>query len=130
MRRSGAGCFFRSTCLNNNDRLAESDLAGGRKKRSCVAHRLHIKENALRVGIVAEVINKIAPSHVEHGSCRDDRAEANLFLLAPIENRGLQRTALAEKCDATFFGQSLCEGCVEPDGGIHEAHTVWADQSQ
>ena len=80
--------------------------------------------------IIAEVINEIAPSDIEHGTGGDDRAEAHVFLFAPIQNRRLQRAALAQKSHAAFSRNSLCEGGVEIGCGIHESHAVGSEQPQ
>src|SRR5579864_2137218 len=82
------------------------------------------------MGIVAKMIDEIAPADVEHGACGDDGAEADVFTLAPVEDGSLQRAALAQECDAAFLGQRLCEGGIQADGWIHESHTVGSNQSQ
>ncbi len=128
--RGSAGSGLGASGFDHDDRLAESNLARRRKERSRVAHRLHVNENALGVGIVAEVINEIAPADIEHRAGRNDRAEAHVLLLAPIENRRLQCAALAEESHAAFFRHGLREGGVEADRGIHESHAVGPDQAQ
>ena len=128
--RGSAGSGLGTSSLNYDDRLAESNLASCGKEGSRVTHRFHVYENALGVGIVAEIIDEIAPADIEHRSGRHDRAEAHVLLLAPVENGGLQCAALAEERNAAFLRHGFRECGIETDRGIHEAHAVGPDQAQ
>ena len=64
--------------LDHDDRFRERDFARGGKKRTRVADRFHVKQDAARVRIVAEMINQIAPVHIEHRADGDEGAEAEL----------------------------------------------------
>ena len=82
------------------------------------------------MGIVAKIINKIAPAHIEHRAGGNDGAEAHLLAPAPVQNRGLQRAALAQKRDAPFMRHRICEGRIQPDRRVHESHAVRPQQAQ
>jgi len=73
--------------FNYDNRLAKSNLASCGKEGPRVTHRLHVDENALGVGIVSEIVDKIAPADIEHRARRHDRAETDVLLPAPIEDR-------------------------------------------
>src|SRR5215813_6818676 len=89
---------FRAASLDQNDGLLERHFARRGKKRSGVAaDRLHIKENAVRKGIISEVGDEIAPTHIGHGSDRDERAEAHPLAETPVEDGRAQSPALAKK---------------------------------
>src|SRR5579862_9455369 len=115
MRCSCTRGGFGASSFDDDDGLAKRDLACSRKKGARVAHRFHVEQNALGVGIVAEVIDEISPAYVEHGAGGNNGAESHVFLLAPVEDGGLQRAALAKKCDAAFLRHCIGETGIEPD---------------
>ena len=83
----------------------------------------------LSVRIVAEVVDQIPPTHIQHGAGRDDRTEAYLLQLAPIENRSQQGSALAQKRYVAGTRRVLGEGSVQPDCRIHYAQAIGANQA-
>ena len=85
--------------LDRDDWFRKRNFACSGKKRTRVAHRFHVKQNAARVRIVAEMINQIAPVHIGHGTDGNERAEPELGRSAPIENRRAKRAALTDKPD-------------------------------
>ena len=83
----------------------------------------------MSVRIIAKVIDQVAPTHIQHRACRDDCTEAHLLTLAPVEDRGQQRSALAEKGDTPRSRHILGKGGVETDRRIHHAQAVGTDQA-
>ena len=75
------------------------------------------------------MINQIAPADIQHRAERDERAEADIFLQAPIQNRRAERAALAQKTDAAWFRHVGGERGVELGAGNHHAQTVRADNA-
>ena len=51
----------------------------------------------LRPGIVAEVVDQVAPADVQHGADGDEGAEADHLPQAPVQDGRAERAALAEK---------------------------------
>src|SRR5215207_3799148 len=87
--RGGGG----ASGLNNDNRLAECDFTGGGQERTRVANRLHVDDDTLRLWVAAQVVNQVAPTHVEHRANGDKSAETDVFAEAPIEYRGAERPA-------------------------------------
>ena len=85
MRGCRARRCFGSAGLDGDDRLAERDLPRGREKRTGVPDGLHVDEDALRMGIVAEALDQVAPADVNHGAHRNEGAESHQLAPAPIE---------------------------------------------
>src|SRR5687768_6272856 len=90
-RRSGA------PSLDDDNRLAEGDFTRSRQERASIAYRFHVDDDAVRLRVIAEVINQVAPADIKHGANRDESAEADVFLKAPVENRCAERAALADE---------------------------------
>ena len=81
MRRRRLRRGFGASRLDHDDRLSQRHFARGRKKRSRIADRLHVDHNAVGMRIVPQIIDQVAPSHIEHGADRHESAESHLFLL-------------------------------------------------
>src|ERR1700693_3956422 len=79
--------------------------------------------------IVAKVVDEVAPTDIQHGTGRDNRAEAHLFQLAPVEDGRQQRSALAKEGHITRPRRILGEGSVQTDGWIHDPQAVGANQA-
>src|SRR5690606_33539162 len=79
--------------------------------------------------IVTKVIDQIAPAHIEHGADRNEGAKADVLLQTPIENRGTERTTLADKRYITWSGNRACKGGVQTTSWVHQAQTVGADDA-
>ena len=113
MRAGRMRCCFRSSRLNDDDWFAESHFACSGKEGACVADGFHIQKNALRLRVLAKKRNQISPTHIEHRAGRDDGAESNLFLKAPIKDCRQQGSALTEEGYVASPGDVLCKGRVE-----------------
>ena len=72
--------------LNHNNRLGQGHLPRRRQKRSRVANRLHIDDDAVGMGVIAQVVDQVAPAHIEHRTQGDKGAKADIFPQAPIQN--------------------------------------------
>ncbi len=115
--------------LDDDDRLRESHLASGREEGAGVADRLHVDDDAPGRRVVSEVVDDVAPAHVEHRAERDDRAEADLLAGAPVENGREERAALAHEADGPGCGDPRRERRVEAGRGAHHAEAVRPDDS-
>ena len=78
------------TNFDDNDRFGQCHLASGGEKRARVSDALHVDDDAPRMRIIAEVVNEIAPVHIEHRADRDKSAEADVLSKAPIQDRCAQ----------------------------------------
>ena len=123
------GGGFRPACLHYDDRLIERNFASGGEKRARLADRFHVHDNAVGARVVAEIIDEVAPAHVEHGADRNEGAEAHLLFLAPIQNRGAQGAALANESDVSGAGDVDREGGVEPADRIHHSQAIGPNQA-
>src|SRR5579863_10714612 len=88
---------FRTSRFDHYDGLVERNLSCRGEKGARVADGLHVKEDAVCLGIVSEKRNQVSPAHVQHRTGGDDRAESDLFLETPVEDGCEERAALAEK---------------------------------
>src|ERR1700722_20823245 len=94
VRSCSAGSGLGPASLYDDDGFRKSNLAGSGQKRAGIYHRLHVEQNALGMRIVAEVVDQISPTHIEHGTRGNDCAEPNLLAMAPVEDGAQQRSAL------------------------------------
>ena len=83
----------------------------------------------LVLGIVAEVINQVAPVDIEHRADGDEGAEADVFAQAPVENGGAEGAALADEADGAGLGDGAGEGGIEAGMRHHHAQAVRADEA-
>ena len=90
MRSRSLGRLRRASGLDHDDRLVERNFACRRQERAGVADRFHVNHDAVRPRIAAEVVDQVAPAHVQHRTGRDERAEAHVLAQAPVENRRQQ----------------------------------------
>ena len=72
VRGGGLGGGLGAAGLDDDDRLGQGDLARRREERPGVADRFHVDDDALRVGIVAQEIDQVAPVDVEHRADGDE----------------------------------------------------------
>ena len=93
VRSGGTRGFLGAAGLHHDDRLLQRHLADGRQERARVAHGLHVDDDGVGVGVVAEVVDEVAPADVGHGAERDDGAEADTLAQAPVEDGGDERAA-------------------------------------
>src|SRR5581483_2199748 len=108
----------------------ERHLARRRQKGPDIAHRFHVQQDAAGGRVIAEVINEVAPSHIQHRAGGDKCTEAHLFPQAPVEDGRAQGPALAQERDVAGSRSLLRERGVQADGGIHQAEAVGAQQPQ
>ena len=128
--RGSRPCRLRAaSALEDDDRFSQRYLARRREEGACVAHRLHVDEDALRPPIVVEVVDHVAPPDVQQGPQGDEGAEADVFLKAPVEDGGLQRAALAEEGDLAFAGHRPRERRVQAGEGGHDPEAVRPDDA-
>ena len=66
------GCGLGPADLDDYDGLCKGDLPCGRKERPGIPDGLHVDYNALGVGVIAQIVNEVAPIHIEHGSDGDE----------------------------------------------------------
>ena len=87
----------RSARLHDDDRLRARDLARRGEEGARVADGLHVQDDRVGLGVVAEMVDEVAPADVGHRAERDDAAEADALAQAPVEDRGDERAALADE---------------------------------
>ena len=74
--------------------------------------------------------NEVAPADIEHGADGNEGAETDHFALAPVENRGAERAALADEGDAAGTGDFGGEGGIQTDVGVHQSETIRSDNAE
>src|ERR1019366_9682414 len=84
----GFGGAFSPARFDDDDRLSQRHFAGGREEAARVADRLHVDDDALRVGIIPEVADEVAPADVEHGTDGNECTETDHFPQRPVEHGG------------------------------------------
>ena len=80
-------------------------------------------------GVLSEIRNQVSPAHVQHRAGRNDRAESDICLKTPIQNRRQQGSTLAEKRHIPRLRDVPCEGRVEPQTRIHHPEAVRSDEA-
>ena len=128
----GGGRFRGGTSaadFEHDDGLAQRDFTRGGQEAARIPHRLHVADDALRVGIVAEPVNQIPPTHIDHGADGDEAAEPHLLAQAPVQHRRAERSALAEEGDAAGARRVLAETRVEARMRHHETEAVRPEQA-
>lgn len=70
--------------LDDDDGLAQRHLAGRRQKRPRIPDGFHVEDDAVGMGILAQVVDEIPPAHIQHRSQGDKGAKADIFLQAPV----------------------------------------------
>src|SRR5690606_30978049 len=81
----------------------------------------------LRARVVPEVLDQIAPAHVQHAARGNDAAEADLLALAPVEDRREERPALTDERDVPRASHAARERRVQPPQRVHDAEAVRTD---
>ena len=105
VRRGGLGGGLGAARLDHDDRLASAPPRAPPKEGAGVADRLHVDQDALRVRVVAEVVDQVAPADVEHRADGDEGAEADLLAQAPVEDGGASAPLWLRK--ATLPGRAI-----------------------
>ena len=127
MRSGGLGGGFGAADLDQDDRLGERHFAGGGKERARVADRLHVHHDRAGVGIVAELVDKIAPADIKHRAERHESAEADILAQAPIQHGGAERAALAEEGHPAGLGHAGRKRGVQLRARRHDTEAIRAD---
>ena len=93
----GFGGGVGATDFDDNDGLGQRHFARGGEESARVADGFHVANNAPGMRVVAEIVDEIAPADIEHRANRDEAAEADVFLEAPVEDGRAERAALADE---------------------------------
>src|SRR5262249_18783496 len=124
-----AGAGLVPARLDDDDLLGAGRGPGGAEELADVADRLHVEDDAARVGVVAEVVDEVGEVHVEHGAHADEAAEADVGFPGPVEDGGADGAALAEQGDLAGPGHPGGEAGVEAADGVDDAQAVGADDA-
>ena len=76
------------------------------------------------MGIIAEIVNEIAPADIEHRAQGKKGAEADVFTKAPIQDRGAKGAALTDERNAAGASHACGKGRIEQRVGTHHAETI------
>ena len=129
VRGGGLGGGSRASGLDDDDRLGERDLARGREERTGVADRLHVDDDGMGARIAAEVVDQIAPVHVQHRADGDEAAEADILTHRPVQHRGAQGAALADEGHVAGPRHRVGKGRIQAENRVHHAQAVGADDA-
>ena len=128
MGRRGSRRLRGAARLHDDDRLRQRDLARRREEGARVADGLHVQDDRVGLGVVAEVVDEVAPADVGHRAERHDAAEADALTQAPVEDRRDERAALADERHPSSPGQRRREGRVQAGHGAHDPEAVRSDE--
>jgi hypothetical protein len=111
----GTGCG--SPALDGQNRLGIIWIARDRPRRlhqfAPAGDALQVHENDRGFGIVRQVVQQVHLVHVGLVAQADELAEADVFALGIVEDRGTQCPALGDECDAPFSRHGPGEAGVE-----------------
>src|SRR4029078_13524729 len=94
-----------------------------------VTNRLHVADDAFGLWIVAQVMDEVAPAHIEHRTDGDEGAESDIRFEAPVQNRGAERATLADEPDVPAPRHSFREGRVQAAIGRHDPKAIRTDDA-
>ncbi len=94
-----------------------------------VADRFHVDDDGMGARIAAEVVDEIAPVHVQHRADGDKAAEADIFTHRPVQHRRAQGAALADEGDVAGPGHRVGKGRIQAQNRVHHAQAVGADDA-
>src|ERR1043165_2960191 len=120
---------FSMADLDDNDWFGQRHLTRGREKSPRVANRLHVKNDALGMRVVTQIVDQIPPADIEHGTNGNESAEANIFAETPIENGRTQCAALTDETHITRAGHAGSEGCIQSRMGRHYPQAIGTDDA-
>src|SRR5215204_3544918 len=120
-------CGLRASGFDHYYRLGQGGLAGRREERAGVTDGLHVDDDALRVRVVAEVVDQISPAHVHHRAHADERREPDVLHKALVQDGREQSPALTQKSHVARAGDGAGESGVEARGWFHYAEAVGTD---
>ena len=129
MRGRRFGRRGRAPRLDHDDRLGQRDFARRRKEGTRIADRFHVNHDAVGAGVIAEVVDQVAPVYVQHGADRDERTEADVLLQTPVQNRRTESAALADESHVAGPRNGGCESCVQTHNRVHHAEAVGTNQA-
>ncbi len=115
---------FGAPGLNNDNRLFERNLTRSRQERARIAHRFHVNDDGLGVRVIAQVVDHVAPVHIQHGADRHKRAKPDVLLKAVVQHGGTHGPALAQKANVTLQRHRPSKGGIHPADGVHHAQAV------
>ena len=130
VRRGRLGRRLGPPRLDHDDRLGQGHLTRGRQERG--AHRRSIPCRStihFVYGIITQVIDQVAPPDIKHRADRDERAETDVRLEAPVEDGRAQGAALADESNRARPGDLGGEGRVHTAVRPHHTQAVGPDDS-
>ena len=129
MRGGGHGTGLVAAGLEQDDRLD----AGGRAQRAHeaagVADALDVHQDVVGAVVVDQVIEDFAEIDVGRHAQRNDRREADLVALGPVEHRRTHGAGLRNQSQVAAVGGHFGEGGVEADVRADDAEAVGAEDT-
>src|SRR5690606_886725 len=74
--------------------------------------------------VIAEIIDEVAPIHIQHRADGNEGTKANVFSEAPIEDGGAERATLADETHASASRDGAGESRVQTSGWAHHTEAV------
>ena len=75
------------------------------------------------------MVDQITPTHIQHGTSRNNCAEAHFFAVAPVEDRGQECATLTQKRDVTRLRRIFSERGIQSDCRVHDAQAIGTNQA-
>src|SRR6266542_2389217 len=115
--------------FDQDDRLIQGDLARRGKERTRIPDGFHVKDNTAGARVITEIIDQVAPPHIQHRADRKEGAEAHHFTKAPIEDGGAERATLTDEGHVSRARDRIRKSCVQSGKWAHNAQAVWSNDA-
>ena len=121
---SGHGTGFVAAGLEQDDRLDARRRAQGAHEAAGVADAFDVHQDVVRAAVVDQVVEDLAEIDVGRHAQRDDRGEADLVGLGPVEHGRAHGARLRDEGKIARVGGDLGESGVEAEFRPDDAETV------
>ena len=121
-----------ATRAHRHDRLAQRDATSDPRELARVTDRLEVHHHDLGRVVLLPVLEEVVAGDVGAVAGADERRETEATVLDLLEDRGAERTGLAEEPGTSARRHQPREGGVELDAGVgvDDAERIGADQPQ
>ncbi len=122
------GRIVRAAGLQHDHGLGPRSRAQRRDEAPCVAHRLHVEQDAVGGRVDEQAVEHLAEIDVDAGAERDHVREADAHRRGEVEHRRAHRAGLRDERKAAGHDGDIGDRRVEPDVGAYQPERARADQ--
>ena len=127
LRRLGTG--FMPADLDHHDRFQARDGAQRTHEAARVANAFDIKQDALGLRVISQVIENLAEVDIGGGAGRNHAGKTDAVGFRPVQHRGTQRTGLRDQRQIAGQRGAQCESCIQTDRRALDTQAVGADEA-